>query len=137
MKRKIIVGLIVAVLAYCVLAYIFMWPPVVRNYWEHHSHTHSYRGCCPTLREIDGAINQWALENHKTNGTPVTFEDIKPYIKLNMYGEIPKCQDGGTFSVTVVGAPPTCSFGTNSETARIRVEGFYWKIIPGHEHQLP
>jgi len=139
----------VVVLVWLVLAYIFMWPPVVTDYrmgphsWDFWWNLREPRGysssypCINNLRQIDGAINEWALENKKTNGTPVTFEDIKPFIKLNNLGEIPDCPWGGKYSVTVVGAPPICSLGTNSETARIRVDHFYWKAVPGSQHLLP
>jgi prepilin-type N-terminal cleavage/methylation domain-containing protein len=32
-------------------------------------------------RQIDGAIDQWALENNKTSGDTVTWADITPYLK--------------------------------------------------------
>lgn len=32
-------------------------------------------------RQIDGGIDQWALENNKTSGDPVTWADITPYLK--------------------------------------------------------
>jgi hypothetical protein len=138
------------VLAWLVLAYIFMWWPVVTDYrmgphsWDLWSnlrepfvYSSSYP-CMNNLRQIDGAINEWALENKKTNGTPVTFDDIKPYIKINMMNaDFPKCPWGGKYSVTVVGALPTCSLGTNSDTARIRRDYFYWETIPGYQHRMP
>jgi hypothetical protein len=65
--------------------------------------------CINNLRQIDGAKNEWALENNKTNGTPVTEADIKPYIKLGASGNLPKCPAGGTYTIGPVGEPPTCS----------------------------
>jgi hypothetical protein len=65
--------------------------------------------CINNLRQIDGAKNEWALENNKTNGTPVTEADIKPYIKLGAGGNLPKCPAGGTYTIGPVGEPPTCS----------------------------
>jgi type IV pilus assembly protein PilA len=32
-------------------------------------------------RMIDGAIDQWALENNKTSGDTVTWADVTPYLK--------------------------------------------------------
>jgi len=128
----------VVVLAWLVLAYIFMWPPVVTNYWAHHRALSDAGGACVNnLRQIDAAINEWALENKKHAGDPVTLDQLKPYIKLNSLGEIPGCPWGGKYSVTVVGAPPTCSLGTNSDTARIRRDYFYWETIPGSQHRMP
>jgi hypothetical protein len=70
--------------------------------------------CINNLRQIDAAINQWALENKKTNGTPVTENDIKNYIKLNSAGNIPGCPAGGKYKLGKVGDVPqvTCSLST-------------------------
>ena len=65
--------------------------------------------CINNLRQIDGANNQWALENNKEIGTPVTEADIKPYIKPDASGNLPKCPAGGTYTIGKVGEPPTCS----------------------------
>jgi hypothetical protein len=70
--------------------------------------------CINNLRQIDAAINEWALENKKTNGTPVTENDIKPYIKLNSAKNIPGCPAGGKYTLGKVGDIPqvTCSLST-------------------------
>jgi outer membrane lipoprotein-sorting protein len=65
--------------------------------------------CINNLRQIDAAKNQWALENRKTSGTPVTEADIKPYIKLDANGNLPKCPSGGKYTIGKVGETPTCS----------------------------
>ena len=65
--------------------------------------------CINNLRQIDGAINEWALEKGKKNGDPVTEADIKPYIKLDASGNLPKCPAGGTYTLGKVGEHPTCS----------------------------
>jgi hypothetical protein len=125
------------VLAWCVLAYIFMWPPVVTDYYNHHA-SPSADVCRNNLRQLDAAIQQFALERDKHNGDPVTLQDLTPYIKLNSRGEIPECPAGGKYSVTVVGAPPTCSLATNSSAPKkVRVDYFYWKMDPGYgSHRL-
>jgi hypothetical protein len=64
--------------------------------------------CISNLRLIDSAKNQWALENHKTNGN-VGGEDIQPYLGRN--AEIPKCPDGGNYTIDGIGEPPKCSIG--------------------------
>ena len=71
--------------------------------------TSQANACINNLRQIDGAKNEWALENNKTNGTPVTAADIKPYIKLDAAGSLPKCPAGGTYTIGPVGTVPTCS----------------------------
>jgi len=76
--------------------------------------TSSSNACLNNLRQIDGAINQWALENGKNKGAIVTEDDIKSYIKLNSKGKIPKCPDGGKYTYGKVGDDPqiSCSLST-------------------------
>jgi len=66
------------------------------------------------MRQIDGAINEWALEKGKTNGTVVTANDITNYIKLNRYGKIAPCPSGGKYTYGKVGDNPqiSCSLST-------------------------
>lgn len=62
--------------------------------------------CVNNLRQIEGAKQQWALENHKvTNDIPV-WDDILPYLR-----EKPVCPDGGTYTLGRVGERSTCSIG--------------------------
>jgi outer membrane lipoprotein-sorting protein len=70
--------------------------------------------CINNLRQIDAAKNEFALEKGKANGYVVTEDDIKPYIKLDADGNLPKCPSGGKYTIGKVGENPTCS-------------------IPGHE----
>ena len=77
--------------------------------------THSTRcgnACINNLRQIDAAVNEFALEHHLTNGAPVNFpSDLTPYIKLDRNGKIPPCPDGGVYHVSKVGESPTCTLG--------------------------
>jgi hypothetical protein len=61
--------------------------------------------CINNLRQIDGAIQQWALENQKSANSPVTAQDITPYLKNGF----PSCPAGGTYTLSTVGQMPTCS----------------------------
>jgi outer membrane lipoprotein-sorting protein len=65
--------------------------------------------CINNLRQIDGAINEWALEKGKAKGAVVTEADIKPYLKLDAGGNLPKCPAGGKYTLGKVGDLPTCS----------------------------
>jgi prepilin-type N-terminal cleavage/methylation domain-containing protein len=75
--------------------------------------TSQANACINNLRQIDAAVNQWALENHKTTGSgaPTLTTDLTPYIKLNAAGSIPGCPAGGAYTVASVGNSPqvTCS----------------------------
>ena len=68
--------------------------------------------CINNLRQIDAAMNQFALEQHQINGAPINFpDDLTPYIKLNSAGKIPGCPQGGVYHLSKVGETPTCSLG--------------------------
>lgn len=76
--------------------------------------------CINNLRQIDAAANQFALENHLTNSSPIKFpDDLTPYIKLNSAGKIPGCPQGGAYRISKVGASPTCSLGTTVTPAHV------------------
>jgi len=126
LKRRIGIGLAVAAATYCVLAYIFMWWPVV----TYHDYRTGGSPCINNLTQIDAAIHQWALENNKHDGDAVTFAEIKPYLKLDASGEIPSCPSGGKYSVSIVGQAAICSLGTTTHITnkliRVRVGYFHW-----------
>jgi len=64
----------------------------------------SRSSCINNLRQIEGAKEQWALEQHKlTNDTP-TWEDVLAYLRSH-----PECPDGGTYRIGRVDEPPSCS----------------------------
>ena len=77
--------------------------------------TSQANACINNLRQIDAAINEWALEQGKTTGQgPASLTtDLTPYIKLNSNGIIPECPAGGTYVTFTVGSTPqvTCSLG--------------------------
>jgi prepilin-type N-terminal cleavage/methylation domain-containing protein len=65
-------------------------------------------GCLNNLRQIDSAIQSWALELKKDAGQGVTFEDIKDYLRNSVV-----CPSGGqsfadSYTIKTVDARPTC-----------------------------
>jgi len=75
--------------------------------------------CINNLRQIDAAVNLWALENKKVSSASVALDDVKPYIKLNSAGEIPGCPADGSYSVTTVSASPVCDLSTSVTPAHV------------------
>jgi prepilin-type N-terminal cleavage/methylation domain-containing protein len=66
--------------------------------------TSQANACINNLRQIDAAINEWALENGKSNLTPVNgTQTVSGYIKLNSRGSVPGCPAGGTYLTGNVG----------------------------------
>jgi prepilin-type N-terminal cleavage/methylation domain-containing protein len=71
--------------------------------------TSQTNACINNLRQLDGGVQQWALENKKQASDAVALSDIQPYIKLDSSGAIPACPAGGTYAVTTVSNTPTCT----------------------------
>ena len=64
--------------------------------------------CINNLRQIDGAIQQWALEFKKDSTATVGETEVTPYLKNSVV-----CPSGGTtfsdsYSTTTVAVQPTC-----------------------------
>jgi len=70
--------------------------------------TSQRNACINNLRMIDGAKQQWALENSKTASDVPSWNDIQPY--LGGGKAILVCPKGGGYSLGAVGERPTCSF---------------------------
>lgn len=62
--------------------------------------------CINNLRQIDGAKQQWALENNKNTDAVPTAQDLLPFFRDNLF---PICPSGGVYLINAVGLPPTCS----------------------------
>jgi len=77
--------------------------------------TSQANACINNMRQIDAAVNEWALEQGKktSDGPAGLTTDLTPYIKLNSGGSIPSCPAGGSYTVGTVGSIPqvTCSVG--------------------------
>ena len=67
--------------------------------------TSQTNACINNLRQMDGAKDQWAIENNKVDTDTVALTDIAAYIK----GGTPDCPAAGTYSVNTVADDPTCS----------------------------
>ena len=77
--------------------------------------------CINNLRLIDGAIQQWALENGKnstdTINNTVLTTSLTPYLGrggtgvINQTGGV-KCPSSGTYSATTVNEKPVCDKST-------------------------
>jgi chromosome segregation ATPase len=65
--------------------------------------------CINNLRQIDGAKNEWALENNKTDGAVPAEQDLFPYLHLLEGQTFPVCPSGGTYTIGAIGVNPTCS----------------------------
>jgi prepilin-type N-terminal cleavage/methylation domain-containing protein len=71
--------------------------------------------CIANLKQIDGAINTWALEKQKVNGDSVVTGEL--YGNSNYIKSAPRCPAGGTYSYNLVGdsVQVYCSFSAAPE----------------------
>ena len=76
--------------------------------------TSQQNACINNLRQIDGAISEWALETGQSNGATPTATLISAYIKVNAASSVPGCPASGTYTYGNVGANPqiSCSVST-------------------------
>jgi prepilin-type N-terminal cleavage/methylation domain-containing protein len=70
--------------------------------------TAQMNACISNLRQIDGAIQQWALDTKQGDAANVTAADVLPYLKNAVV-----CPSGGktfadSYSVSTVQARPAC-----------------------------
>ena len=66
--------------------------------------TSQANACINNLRQIDGAINEWALETGQSSGASVAnINTVSAYIKLNSASSVPTCPGGGSYITTSVG----------------------------------
>jgi prepilin-type N-terminal cleavage/methylation domain-containing protein len=65
--------------------------------------------CIANLKQIDGAKEQWAMENKKTDGDAIDEAGVNEYLKNN---QAPACPGNGTYNYNPVGTAPDCSQGS-------------------------
>jgi prepilin-type N-terminal cleavage/methylation domain-containing protein len=65
--------------------------------------------CVNNLRQMDGAIQQWALETRAGATANVLTTDILPYLGRGTTGSLPICPAGGTYTLTTVDVVPSCT----------------------------
>jgi prepilin-type N-terminal cleavage/methylation domain-containing protein len=72
--------------------------------------------CIANLKQIDGAVQQWSLENRKvaTDTYALTDTSLLEFLKGSL---LPVCPGGGTYSAgATVSAIPTCNLSADGHT---------------------
>ena len=62
--------------------------------------------CVNNLRQIEGAKQQWALENSRPQGSVVGQQDITAYLPSKTF---PTCPAGGAYTMNPIGLNPLCN----------------------------
>ena len=81
--------------------------------------TSQKNACIANLKQIDGAVQQWALENKKqaTDTYALTDTTLLAYLKGSVLPGGGTCPGGGTYSAgTTVSGTPTCSLSGSGHT---------------------
>jgi prepilin-type N-terminal cleavage/methylation domain-containing protein len=81
--------------------------------------TSQQNACINNLKQIDGAISEWALETGQSTGATVPgISTLSAYIKVNANSSVPGCPAGGTYTLATVGSLPQegCSLSTLAGT---------------------
>ena len=63
--------------------------------------------CISNLRQIDGAKQQWALENKKEPTDTPTAQELDKFLPTSF--TTLKCPAGGVYTINAVGQTPSCS----------------------------
>jgi prepilin-type N-terminal cleavage/methylation domain-containing protein len=82
--------------------------------------TSQQNACINNLRQLDGAVQQYALENRLASSGTYTLSVLKPYIKLDSNNNIPACPGGGSYSAgSSVTNAPACSLSTAAQPHKL------------------
>ena len=75
--------------------------------------TSQANACINNLRQLDSAMQQYALESRLNVNTSYTMDVLRPYLRLDSAGNLPACPAGGTYSPgSTLTNSPTCSLST-------------------------
>ena len=79
--------------------------------------TAQMNACINNLRQIDGAKQQWALENKQLTTAIPAVTDLQTYLVRGTVGVLPLCPAGGpnatfalSYTINDVGTAPLCQF---------------------------
>ncbi len=75
--------------------------------------TSQMNACINNLRQLDGAKQQWALEQKQLSTASPAQADIQPYLGRGTTGTYPLCPASGTYTIGIVSVPPTCSVASH------------------------
>ena len=70
--------------------------------------------CINNLRQIDGAEQQWALENNQLPSATPNQASLLVYLGHGGVGTWPTCPANGSYTINQVGSPPTCSISNHA-----------------------
>ena len=70
--------------------------------------------CINNLRQIDGAVQQWALENKQAPTASPDTTDVLPYLKSSVLCPAGGTTFGNSYTLGTVSEKPTCQVDTSN-----------------------
>ncbi len=67
--------------------------------------TSQKNACIENQRQIEGAKEQWAMENNQAQSAPIVTTAVASYLKSSAF---PGCPGGGTYTYNTVGNNMSC-----------------------------
>jgi hypothetical protein len=107
-----------ATIAFAVLVLVAVGVALLTTMWQG-CFVAAAQPCVNNLRQLEGAKEEWALENHKDGDTSAVpaWQDIQPYLNHKL-----TCPDGGTYILGRVGELPRCSLAGQRTNGRIHAQ---------------
>lgn len=87
-------------------------------YWQKSTQPASKDLCSANLKQLAGAIENWALQNHKTTNDVPTWDDLLKDSNAS-FPLKPTCPRGGIYELKPVGQRITCSHCRDSIRMRL------------------
>ncbi len=80
------------------------------------------------MRILDGAQDQYAIENNKLGSAAVTFDMCQPYLKVGtrLYGAAGVDSMGNAITFTTFDAPPTLDAATTGNFTDVVDDAVFW-----------
>ena len=82
--------------------------------------TSQQNACINNLRQVDGAKQQWALENGAAPTSRPTFDQLQPYLGRGSDGSLPVCPAdsqqtfGTSYLIHSLNRAPTCRISSSN-----------------------
>ena len=100
-------GLITGYLSIALIPFIGLLAAIAIPNFVRARTTAQMHACISNLRQIDGAKQQWALDNKKQTTDMPTAKELEAYLDKSFTTR--KCPAGGVYTINAVGQKPTCS----------------------------
>jgi prepilin-type N-terminal cleavage/methylation domain-containing protein len=103
-----------------VVAIIGLLAAIAIPNFVHARTTAQQNACINNLRQIDGAKQEWALENKAASTATPTSANIQPYMGRGVNGSLPTCpldssaSFATSYSIQSLATAPTCQINTTN-----------------------